>query len=144
MIFISSVSVAQVLAAMGDASEEMKNEAKKHPHWFEWVFDRDDLGTVGDQDKSDPSIMGPVTVIHPLRIRWMKTAKTAESAASAQKHDYFLDRLATCVDMGWLVIRPADGSDRQLLDGGHRLHAAYQFGARRPGFGVKVYWTSPR
>lgn len=143
MIFISSVSVAQVLAAIGNCPEATKDEARKHAHWFEWVFDRDDLGTItiSDLDKENPNVMASVSEIHPLRLAWMKTP---EGAATAQKHDYFLDRLATAVDMGFIVIRSAAGSDRHLLDGAARLHAAYQFGARRPGFGIKVYWTSPR
>jgi hypothetical protein len=141
MIFISSVSPTQVLAAIDSCPEDTKKEARKHLHWFEWVFDRDDLGTISVEDKGNPSVIAPVSVIHPLRLQWMKTA---EGAGSAEKHDYFLDRLTTGVDMGWLVIHPAAGSDRHLLDGAHRLHAAYQFGARRPGFGIKVYWTIPR
>ena len=141
MIFISSVSPAQVLKAIDDCPESIKDEARKHAHWFEWVFDWDDLGTISDQDKANPSSIAPVSVTHPLRVQWMKTA---EGAPSAQKHDYFFDRLTTGMDMGWIVIHPAEGSDRHLLDGAHRLHAAYQFGARRPGFGVKVYWTIPR
>ncbi len=141
MIFISSVSPAQVLAALDGCSEETKKEASKRAHWFEWVFDRDDLGTIGDQDMANPSLIAPVSVIHPLRLKWMKTP---EGADAAQKHDYFLDRLTTGMDLGWVVIHPAEGSDRHLLDGAHRLHAAFQFGARRPGFGVKVYWTTPR
>jgi hypothetical protein len=141
MIFISSVSLAQVLAAMDGCSEETKQEASKRALWFEWVFDRDDLGTISDQDEANPNIVAPVSVIHPLRLQWMRTPAGAEAA---QKHDYFLDRLTTGMDLGWLVIHPAAGSERHLLDGAHRLHAAYQFGARRPGFGVKVYWTTPR
>jgi hypothetical protein len=141
MIFISSVTLAQVLAAVDGAPEKTKEEASKHPHWFEWVFDREDLGTIGDQDVANPSIVAPVSVTHPLRLQWMKTA---EGAVDAQKHDYFLDRLMTGMDLGWVVIYPAAGSDRHLLDGAHRLHAAFQFGARRPGFGIKVYWTAPR
>lgn len=141
MIFISSVLPAQVLSAMDNCSEDAKKEAKKHLHWFEWVFDRDDLGTISDQDKTSPSIIAPVSLVHPLRLKWMKTPEGADTAV---KHDYFLDRLTTGMDMGWIVIHPAAGSDRHLLDGACRLHAAYQFGLRRPGFGIKVYWTSPR
>jgi hypothetical protein len=141
MIFISSVSLAQVLAAMDGCSEETKQEASKRVHWFEWVFDRDDLGTITDQDQASPSVIAPISVIHPPRLQWMRTPEGAEAA---QKHDYFLDRLTTGMDLGWVVIHAALGSDRQLLDGVHRLHAAFQFGARRPGFGVKVYWTTPR
>jgi hypothetical protein len=141
MIYISSVSPAQVLAAIDGCPEETKKEASKRAHWFEWVFDRDDLGTISDQDKANPSVIAPVSLIHPLRLQWMKTPDGAEAA---QKHDYFLDRLTTGMDLGWIVIHPAAGSDRHLLDGAHRLHAAFQFGARRPGFGVKVYWTTPR
>jgi hypothetical protein len=141
MIFISSVSLAQVLAAMDGCPEETKQEASKRALWFEWVFDRDDLGTVSDQDEANPSVIAPVSVLHPLRLQWMKTP---EGADAAQKHDYFLDRLTTGMDLGWIVIHAAAGSERHLLDGAHRLHAAYQFGARRPGFGVKVYWTTPR
>jgi len=141
MIFISSVSLAQVLSAIEGCPDDTKAAAAKHANWFEWVFDRDDLGTIGDQDKANPSLIAPVSVTHPHRLQWMKTP---EGAKSAQTHDYFLDRLMTAMDMGWIVIHPAAGSDRQLLDGDHRVHAAYQFGARRPGFGVKVYWTTPR
>lgn len=141
MIFISSVSPAQVLAAIDDCPEDTKKEAKKYSLWFEWVFDRDDLGAITDQDQVNPSVIAPVSALHTKRIEWMQTP---EGAASAAKHDYFMDRLATGMDMGCLVIRPAAGSDRHILDGSHRLHAAYQFGTRRSGFGVKVYWTSPR
>lgn len=141
MIFISSVSLAQVLAAVDGGSEETKAAVAKHPHWFEWVFDREDLGTITEQDKADPSVVAPVAALHASRLQWMKTP---EGAPNAQKHDYFLDRLTTAMDLGWIVIHPAAGSDRHLLDGTDRLHAAYQFGARRPGFGVKVYWTAPR
>jgi hypothetical protein len=141
MIFISSVSPAQVLSAIDGCPEDTKLSAAKYAHWFEWVFDRDDLGTISDQDKADAGLISPVSLTHPRRLQWMKTP---EGAASAQKHDYFLDRLTTGMDMGWIVIYPAAGSERHLLDGAHRLHAAYQFGARRPGFGIKVYWTTPR
>ena len=68
----------------------------------------------------------------------------AKQVPAALKHDYFLDRLTTGMDSGWVVLCPAAGSDRHLLDGAHRVHAAFQFGNRRPGFGVKVYWTTPR
>jgi hypothetical protein len=143
MIFISSVSLAQVLKALETCPEDTKKDASKHTHWYEWVFDWDDLGTItmSGEDEANATLVAPVSAIHPLRLQWMRTP---EAAASAQKHDYFLDRLATGMDMGWLVIHAAAGSDRHLLDGAHRLHAAYQFGTRRPGFGVKVYWTSPR
>lgn len=141
MIFISSVSPAQVLAAIEGSPEEAKTTVMKHAHWFEWVFDRDDLGIITEQDKANPTNIAPVSVTHPLRIQWMKTP---DGAPSAQKHDYFLDRLMTGMDMGWVVIHSAMGSDRHLIDGVHRLHAAYQFGARRSGFGIKVYWTTPR
>jgi hypothetical protein len=139
MIFISSVSPAQVLAAID--GEETKKEASKRAHWFEWVFDRDDLGTITDRDKADTNVIAPVSALHPLWLQWLRTP---EGADAAQKHDYFLDRLTTSMDLGWIVICSAAGGDRHLLDGAHRLHAAYQFGTRRPGFGVKVYWTSPR
>jgi len=141
MIFISSVSLAQVLSAIDGSPEDAKAAASKHAHWFEWIFDRDDLGTISHQDEVNPSVIAPVSVTHPLRLEWLRTP---EGAASAAKQDYFMDRLATCMDMGFIVILPAAGSDRHLLDGVHRLHAAYQFGNRRSGFGVKVYWTSPR
>jgi hypothetical protein len=141
VIFISSVSLAQVLAAIEGCPEETKKEASKRAHWFEWVFDRDDLGTITDHDEANPSVIAPISVLHPLRLQWMRTPEGAEAA---QKHDYFMDRLTTGMDMGCLVIHPAASSDRHLLDGAHRLHAAYQFGARRPGFGVKVFWTTPR
>jgi hypothetical protein len=141
MIFISSVSLAQVLAAIDGCPEETKKEASKRAHWFEWVFDWDDLATISEQDPANPNVIAPVSVTHPHRLQWMKTPEGAEAA---QKHDYFLDRLMTSMDLGWVVIHQAAGSDRHLLDGVHRLHAALQFGARRPGFGVKVYWTTPR
>ena len=141
MIFISSVSLAQVLAAIDGGSEETKAAVTKHGQWFEWVFDRDDLGTITEPDRANPSLIATVSMLHAPRLQWMKTP---EGAAAAQKHDYFLDRLTTAMDMGWIVIHPAAGSDRHLLDGADRLHAAYQFGTRRPGFGVKVYWTAPR
>lgn len=141
MIFISSVSPTRVLAAIEDCPEDAKAEVKKYHHWFEWVFDRDDLGAITDHDQANPNVIAPVSQLHASRIDWMKTL---EGAAAAQKHDYFMDRLTTGMDMGWLVIRPVAGSDRHIVDGAHRLHAAYQFGARRSGFGIKVYWTSPR
>jgi hypothetical protein len=141
MIFISSVSPAQVLAAIDGCPEETAKEVSKRAHWFEWVFDRDDLATITEQDKGNPSVVAPVSRLHPLRLQWLRTPEGAEAA---QKHDYFLDRLTTGMDLGWLVLYSALGSDRHLLDGAQRLHAALQFGTRRPGFGVKVYWTSPR
>ena len=66
MIFISSVSLAQVLASMDGCPEETKKEASKRAHWFEWVFDWDDLGTITDQDKANPSVIAPISAIHPL------------------------------------------------------------------------------
>ncbi len=141
MIFISSLSPAQVLASLDGCPDETKKEASKHAHWFESVFDWDDLGTFTDQDNANPSVIEPISVIHPLRLQWMRTPGGAEAA---QKHAYFLDRLTTGMDLGWIALYSAAGSDRHLLDGTYRVHAAYQFGTRRPGFGVKVQWTSPR
>jgi hypothetical protein len=138
MKYLGEVSIDRVLLALADCPEATKTEARKHPHWYEWIFDRTNLGTIHDQDKTDPMV-GPVAVIHQYRVPWMSTAAGAQSR---EKHERFLSMLARGEDFGWLVIHRVAGlSDRHILDGAHRIHAAYQFAQRQPNLAIKLYWT---